>query len=92
MPGAAARVITGVTAIMVMVFLPVLLGADAAVKQMGPGLSVAILIDVTAVLLVLVPALMELFGGRTGGFPGRSGGLLPSRPAHAVGVRPGARV
>ncbi|WP_433230938.1 MMPL family transporter [Actinomadura formosensis] len=87
-----ARVITAAAAIMVMVFLSVLLGADVAVKQMGLGLSVAILIDATVVRLVLVPALMELFGEANWWLPGPLGRLLPSRPAHAVEMRPGARV
>ncbi|MFC4906381.1 MMPL family transporter [Actinomadura gamaensis] len=57
-----ARVITAAAAIMVMVFLSVLLGADVAVKQLGFGMGVAILIDATVVRMLLVPALMELCG------------------------------
>ncbi|WP_034483489.1 MMPL family transporter [Actinomadura oligospora] len=57
-----ARVITAAAAIMVMVFLSVLLGADVAVKQVGLGMGVAILIDATVVRMLLVPALMELCG------------------------------
>jgi RND superfamily putative drug exporter len=57
-----ARVITAAAAIMVMVFMSFVLGADAAVKQLGLGLAVAVLLDATLVRLVLVPALMELLG------------------------------
>lgn len=57
-----ARVITAAAAIMVMVFLSVLFGADVGVKQIGLGLGVAVLIDASIVRLVLVPAIMELCG------------------------------
>ncbi|MES9543744.1 MMPL family transporter [Actinomadura sp. NPDC000600] len=87
-----ARVITAAAAIMVMVFLSVLLGADVAVKQMGLGLGVAILIDATVVRLVLVPALMELFGEANWWLPGPLRRILPSRPARAVAAeRPSVR-
>ncbi|RFS85689.1 MMPL family transporter [Actinomadura spongiicola] len=74
-----ARVITAAAAIMVMVFLSVLLGADVAVKQMGLGMGVAILIDATIVRLVLVPALMELFGEANWWLPRPLARILPSR-------------
>ncbi|MFD0691361.1 MMPL family transporter [Actinomadura fibrosa] len=73
-----ARVITAAAAIMVMVFLSVLLGADVAVKQIGLGLGVAILIDATIVRMVLVPALMELFGEANWWLPGPLARILPS--------------
>src|SRR5262249_55128390 len=57
-----ARVITAAAAIMVVVFLSFVLGADVAVKQIGLGLAVAVLIDATLVRMVLVPAVMELLG------------------------------
>jgi RND superfamily putative drug exporter len=57
-----ARVITAAAAIMVVVFMSFVLGADVSVKQVGLGLAVAVLIDATLVRLVLVPAVMELLG------------------------------
>ncbi len=57
-----ARVITAAAAIMIVVFLSFVLGADVSVKQVGLGLAVAVLIDATLVRLVLVPAVMELLG------------------------------
>jgi uncharacterized membrane protein YdfJ with MMPL/SSD domain len=57
-----ARVITAAAAIMVVVFLSFVLGANVAVKQIGLGLSAAVLIDATLVRMVLVPAVMELLG------------------------------
>src|SRR6266536_1224515 len=57
-----ARVISAAAAIMIVVFLSVVLGADVGVKQIGLGLAVAVLIDATLVRLVLVPVVMELLG------------------------------
>ena len=57
-----ARVITAAAAIMVVVFLSFVLGANVSVKQVGLGLAAAVLIDATLVRLVLVPAVMELLG------------------------------
>jgi len=57
-----ARVISAAAAIMVVVFLSFVLGADVSVKQVGLGLAVAVLVDATLVRLVLVPAVMELLG------------------------------
>jgi uncharacterized membrane protein YdfJ with MMPL/SSD domain len=57
-----ARVITAAAAIMIVVFLSFVLGANVSVKQVGLGLAVAVLIDATLVRLVLVPAVMELLG------------------------------
>jgi uncharacterized membrane protein YdfJ with MMPL/SSD domain len=76
-----ARVITAAAAIMVMVFLTVLLGADPAVKQFGLGLAVAVFVDATVVRMVLVPALMELLGVWNWWLPRPLARLLPA-PAH----------
>jgi RND superfamily putative drug exporter len=57
-----ARVITAAAAIMIAVFTTSLLGPDVAVKQAGLGMAVAVLIDATIVRMILVPAVMELFG------------------------------
>jgi uncharacterized membrane protein YdfJ with MMPL/SSD domain len=77
-----ARVITAAAAIMVMVFLSVLFGADVGVKQIGLGLGVAVLIDATVVRLVLVPAIMELCGAANWWLPGR-----PARRPRPAGAR-----
>ncbi|WP_433139464.1 MMPL family transporter [Actinomadura nitritigenes] len=87
-----ARVITAAAAIMVMVFLSVLLGANVAVKQIGLGLGVAILIDATVVRMVLVPALMELFGEKNWWLPGPIARLLPRRRLESAPERPGVPV
>ncbi|MEU5878341.1 MMPL family transporter [Spirillospora sp. NPDC047279] len=78
-----ARVITAAAAIMIMVFLSVLLGADVEVKQMGLGMGVAVLIDATIVRLVLVPALMEICGKANWWLPRPVARLLPGRLSRA---------
>ncbi|MGE5292835.1 MAG: MMPL family transporter [Micromonosporaceae bacterium] len=72
-----ARVISAAAAIMVVVFLSVVLGADVAVKQIGLGLAVAVLIDATLVRLVLVPAVMELLGKANWWLPRPLARILP---------------
>ncbi|MEX1007834.1 MAG: MMPL family transporter [Acidimicrobiia bacterium] len=57
-----ARVITAAAAIMVCVFGSFVFGSEVALKIMGLGLAVAVLVDATVVRLVLVPSTMELLG------------------------------
>jgi RND superfamily putative drug exporter len=57
-----ARVITAAAAIMVVVFLALAVSDDVFLKLLGVGMATAILLDATVVRLVLVPALMQLFG------------------------------
>ncbi|MFC4056253.1 MMPL family transporter [Actinomadura syzygii] len=66
-----AKVITAAAAIMVAVFTTSLLGPDVAVKQIGLGMAVAVLIDATIVRMVLVPAVMEMCGKANWWMPGR---------------------
>ena len=73
-----ARVITAAAAIMVVVFLSFVLGADVSVKQVGLGLAVAVLIDATVVRLVLVPAVMELLGQANWWLPRPLARVLPA--------------
>ena len=72
-----ARVITAAAAIMVVVFLSFVLGADVSVKQVGLGLAVAVLIDATVVRMVLVPAVMELLGQANWWLPRPLARILP---------------
>jgi RND superfamily putative drug exporter len=72
-----ARVITAAAAIMVVVFLSFVLGADVGVKQIGLGLAVAVLIDATLVRMVLVPAVMELLGKANWWLPAPLARILP---------------
>jgi len=59
---ATGRVITSAAAIMVVVFTGFVFGDDVAVKQIGLGLAVAILVDATLVRVLLVPSTMVLIG------------------------------
>jgi RND superfamily putative drug exporter len=72
-----ARVITAAAAIMVVVFLSFVLGANVSVKQVGLGLAVAVLIDATVVRMVLVPAVMELLGPANWWLPRPLARILP---------------
>jgi uncharacterized membrane protein YdfJ with MMPL/SSD domain len=85
-----ARVISAAAAIMVVVFLSFVLGADVSVKQIGLGLAVAVLVDATLVRLVLVPAVMELLGRANWWLPGWLDRILPRSPAPdpVVGAAP----
>ncbi len=84
-----ARVISAAAAIMIVVFLTVVLGANASVKQVGLGLAVAVLIDATIVRLVLVPAAMELLGKANWWLPRPLARILPDASRH--GDEPPAR-
>ncbi|HWG62763.1 MAG TPA: MMPL family transporter, partial [Streptosporangiaceae bacterium] len=83
-----ARVITAAAAIMVAVFLSIVIAPNVSTKQIGLGLAVAILVDATAVRLVLVPAVMELLGRANWWLPGWLGRLLPQ--TSSIGEEPRA--
>jgi uncharacterized membrane protein YdfJ with MMPL/SSD domain len=94
-----ARVITAAAAIMVVVFLSFVLGADVSVKQIGLGLAVAVLIDATVVRMVLVPAVMELLGKANWWLPAPLARILPKSslaedepPAEVEAPVPASRV
>ena len=64
-----ARVITTAALIMMAVFLSFVANPSPTVKLIGFGMAVAVLIDSTIVRMVLVPAIMELFGRHAWWFP-----------------------
>jgi putative drug exporter of the RND superfamily len=74
-----AGVITGAAAIMAAVFVSFAAAPVATVSQMGVGLTVAILLDATAVRIVLLPALMLLLGDRVWWVPPLLQRILPGR-------------
>jgi RND superfamily putative drug exporter len=74
-----AGVITGAAAIMAAVFVSFAAAPIATVSQMGVGLTVAILLDATAVRIVLLPALMLLLGDRVWHVPPALDRVLPRR-------------
>jgi RND superfamily putative drug exporter len=77
-----AGVITGAAAIMAAVFVCFAAAPVATVSQMGVGLTVAILLDATVVRIVLLPALMLLFGDRVWHTPRWLDRLLPDFSPH----------
>jgi RND superfamily putative drug exporter len=72
------RVITSAALIMVCVFLGFVVSVDPTTKMFGLGLAVAILLDATAVRMVLVPATMTLLGHRNWWLPRRLERRLPA--------------
>ncbi len=76
--GSTARVITSAALIMIAVFGAFILGCDVIAKMFGVGLAVAVLLDVTLVRMVLVPAAMSLLGHRAWWLPAWLDRLLPT--------------
>jgi RND superfamily putative drug exporter len=66
-----ARVITTAALIMIAVYASFVTNANPTVKLIGFGMAVAVLIDSTLLRMVLVPAVMELFGKAAWWFPRR---------------------
>jgi RND superfamily putative drug exporter len=58
----SGRIITSAALILVVVFVGLLAGQLLLVKELGTALIVAVVIDVTLVRLLLVPATMTLLG------------------------------
>jgi putative drug exporter of the RND superfamily len=56
---------------MIAIFTTALLGPDVAIKQIGLGMAVAVLVDATIIRMILVPAVMELCGKANWWMPGR---------------------
>jgi RND superfamily putative drug exporter len=75
--GSTGRVITSAGLIMISVFASFILMTDITAKMFGVGLAVAVLLDVTLVRMVLVPAAMSLLGARAWWLPKWLDRLLP---------------
>ncbi len=90
------RVITCAALIMIAVFISFVTSTDVVIKQLSVGLAASVLIDATVVRLLLVPAVMYLFGPASWWLPGWLGKILPrvdieggqSRPRPRWPVRP----
>jgi putative drug exporter of the RND superfamily len=72
-----ARVITAAAAIMVSVFLALAVSNEIFLKLLGVGMAAAIFLDATVVRMLLVPALMQLFGRANWWIPRRLDAALP---------------
>jgi len=68
--GSTARVITSAALIMIAVFGAFILANDTTTKLFGLGLALAVVLDVTLVRMILVPAAMSLLGDRAWWLPG----------------------
>ena len=71
------RVIIAAALIMSSVFFSFILVDFRVIKEFGLGLGIAILADALIVRMVLVPAIMQLFGNRAWAFPATLDRLLP---------------
>jgi RND superfamily putative drug exporter len=80
------RVITAAAAIMVVVFAALGATDNVVVKSFGIGMVAAILIDATIVRMLLVPAVMQLFGQRNWWMPRALDRWVPE--LHVEGYRP----
>jgi RND superfamily putative drug exporter len=67
--GSTAKIITSAAIIMISVFGTFILDVVVTTKMFGVGLAVAVLLDVTLVRMVLVPAAMSLLGHRAWWLP-----------------------
>jgi RND superfamily putative drug exporter len=76
--GSTGRVITSAGLIMIAVFGAFILSTDVTTKMFGVGLSVAVLLDVTLVRMVLVPAAMSVLGHRAWWLPSWLDRRLPT--------------
>ncbi|HEX7187382.1 MAG TPA: MMPL family transporter [Actinomycetes bacterium] len=76
--GSTARVITSAALIMISVFGAFVLSTEVTAKLFGVGLGVAVLLDVTLVRMVLVPAAMSLLGHRAWWLPRSLARVLPT--------------
>jgi RND superfamily putative drug exporter len=76
--GSTARVITSAALIMISVFGAFILASEVTTKLFGVGLALAVLLDVTLVRMILVPAAMSLLGNRAWWLPGWLETRLPA--------------
>ena len=60
----SGRIITAAAVLIVIVFMGFAAGEVLAIKQLGVGLAIAVLVDATIVRTLLVPATMKLLGER----------------------------
>ena len=77
-----ATIITGAGFIIAAVFLTFALAEVQVIRQLGIGVTVAILLDATVVRLILLPALVRLFGDRTWHVPRWLDRALPNISTH----------
>ncbi|WP_344094353.1 MMPL family transporter, partial [Nocardiopsis composta] len=79
-----ARVITSAALIMICVFLAFVPNPEVAVKMIAVGLATAVLLDVTVIRMLLVPAAMSILGDRAWWWPFGGRRAAPAEPAPAA--------
>ena len=82
------KVITAAAIIMVSVFAAFILGDDRVIKLFGLGLASAVLFDAFVIRLLLVPALMHLFGRASWWMPAGLARRLPRLTIEGPEPRP----
>jgi uncharacterized membrane protein YdfJ with MMPL/SSD domain len=78
----SAHTITSAALIMVVVFLSFVSAGVPSVQRLGIATATAVAVDATIVRLVLVPAMMQLFGAWNWWLPAWLDGLLPGGRDH----------
>jgi RND superfamily putative drug exporter len=78
--GRTGRLVTSAALILFLAFMSLAAGPDVGVKIIGTGLGAGILLDATVVRMLLVPALVSLFG--------KWNWWLPHLPARLLRVQP----
>jgi RND superfamily putative drug exporter len=82
-------VITGAALIMTGVFASFAVSDVANMRQLGVGLTVAVLLDATVVRLILLPAIIRIAGGACWWLPRPIGRVLgEERPPEAAPAQP----
>ncbi len=89
--GLTGKVVAAAGAIMAAVFFAFVLGDDRAIKELGFGLGVAILVDAFLIRLVLVPAVMTMLGDKAWYIPAWLDAILPHLNVDAPDDQPGSR-
>ncbi len=89
--GLTGKVVAAAGAIMAAVFFAFVLGDDRAIKELGFGLGVAILVDAFLIRLILVPAVMTMLGDRAWYIPAWLDAILPHLNIDVPDDQPGPR-
>ncbi len=83
----SARVITAAALIMISVFGAFALGDSTIIKMFGVGLATAVFLDATVVRMLIVPAVMTLFGDRAWRLPSWLDRILPNLDVEGHGLQ-----
>ncbi|WP_019181882.1 MMPL family transporter [Microbacterium yannicii] len=83
---ASARVVTAAASIMFAVFVAFVPGGDANIQPIAFGLAVGVVIDAFLVRMMLIPAVLVLFGRRAWSMPRWMDRALPSFDVEGEGL------